>query len=97
MRHQSYKDRHFVLACFTVHLLEGNSLLGTTLRVNTVKGYLRAVEKLFADAELRLPFSTPPPLDLITPLLASQSRWGAQPESCEPISDLMFLSIQREG
>ena len=97
MRTQSYKDRHFVLACFTVHLLEGNSLLGTTLRVNTVKGYLRAVDKLFADAELRLPFGAPPPLDLIAPLLTAQSRWEAQPERCEPISDLMFISIQREG
>ena len=99
MQHQSYKDCHFVLACFTVHLLEGKSLLGTTLQVNTVKGYLRAVDKLFADAELCLPFtcSTPPPLGLITPLLPAQSRWEAQPERCEPISDLMFLSIQREG
>ena len=74
MRHQSYKDCHFILACFTVHLLEGNSLLGTTLRFNTVKGDIRAVETLFADAKLRLPFSAPPPLDLITPLLAAQSR-----------------------
>ena len=97
MQFLSDKDRHFVLACYTVFLLEGNSILGTSLKVPTVKGYLQAADSLFDSVNLRKPYRQPPKLDLIRPLLDAQARWELQPNRCEPISDEMFTRIQLVG
>jgi hypothetical protein len=97
MQFLSDKDRHFVLACYTVFLLEGNSILGTSLKVPTVKGYLQAADSLFDSVNLRKPYMQPPKLDLISPLLDVQARWELQPNRCEPISDEMFTRIQLVG
>ena len=51
MPNQSSESRNYFLACYAVSLIQGQTILGTTIRYQTVLNYLKAAYKLLRDRE----------------------------------------------
>ena len=83
--------RHFVLACFTIHLIQGNTTLGGTIRHATLDGYVKAVVAMHTSRNLPSPLHVDK--DLVGLLLKTIKRYERVPNRREMICDGMLAHL----
>ena len=86
--------RHLLLACYTVHLIQGNTINHTRIKHNTLRGYLSAAVSVHNNRTL--PDPRDPTLlkeDLITPLLQAVKSYESVKNRKEMIYDSMLAHM----
>ena len=81
--------RNYILACFTIYLIQGNTLNGIFIKHKTVDGYIKAVIDMHRDRQLPNPV-TMAEKDLVTPLLDAMEKYEKIENRREMIYDSML-------
>jgi hypothetical protein len=92
----SIDARHYLLACYSVHLILGNTIKSLRVRHATLRKYLNQAIKLHLTRNL--PDPTEPSFlkqDLLTPLLNAVKSYETVPNRKEMISDSMVAHMLR--
>jgi hypothetical protein len=82
------EGRNYILACFIVSLIQGDTILGGSLRHSSLRGYQAAVCALHAARGLPSPLSVD--VDLVAPLLQTVRNYEAVPNRRDMITDAMI-------
>ncbi len=86
--------RHLLLACYTVHLIQGNTIKSTRVKHNTLRGYLSVAIDLHRARNLPDPTdSTLLREDLVTPLLQAVKSYESVKNRKEMIYDSMLANM----
>lgn len=93
------QQRAFVMACYTLHLAKGETLVCRSIKAKTMQAYLRAVEELSAARSVMSPLIG---LDgnrsaYITRILNECKRWEGMPNKREPVTNEMMAHIIHEA
>lgn len=80
--------RNYVLACYAISLIQGQTIHGGEVRHATLRGYINAVRDLHQDRKLPDPLSVEK--DLVSPLLSAVQRYEAVPNRREMIHAKMM-------
>lgn len=86
--------RHLLLACYTVHLIQGNTIKSIRIKHATLRGYLSAAIGLHSNRNL--PDPTDPIFvkeDLVTPLLQAVKSYESVKNRKETIYDSMLANM----
>ena len=91
--------RNTIMACYTVHLASGQTLLCRAIKISTIKKYLKTA------TDLSIPFQMMnPTLDLlgkqskyIGDILHEASRWESMPGRREPLIKEMVIYLLEKG
>ena len=84
------QTRNYVLACFIVHLIQGNTINSIFVKSKTLKGYVKAVINLHLERNLPNPTKVRGSSDLVDPLISSIKSYESVPNRREMIYDNMF-------
>lgn len=84
----SLQARNFVLACYAVSLVSGETLLSRKLRHDTIKGYIRMAVRCHTDR--RLPSPRQADMDFVAVILDAVRKYQSVPKRREIIHDNMF-------
>ncbi len=87
-------DRHYLLACYVVYLIQGNTIKRLRVKHDTLRKYLNTAISLHATRELSDP--TEPTFlkeDLISPLLQAVKSYETVKDRKEMISDSMVATM----
>eukprot|EP00574_Skeletonema_japonicum_P010876 CAMPEP_0201722480 /NCGR_PEP_ID=MMETSP0593-20130828/6852_1 /ASSEMBLY_ACC=CAM_ASM_000672 /TAXON_ID=267983 /ORGANISM="Skeletonema japonicum, Strain CCMP2506" /LENGTH=373 /DNA_ID=CAMNT_0048213445 /DNA_START=70 /DNA_END=1188 /DNA_ORIENTATION=- len=90
LAHAPIETRNYVLACFVLHLLQGNTINSSFIKSATIVGYVGAVNALHAQRDLPKPTTACGAADLVQPLLTSLRSYESVPNRREMIYDNMF-------
>ena len=80
--------RNFILACYAISLVNGETILSRKIRHATLKNYLSVAAKCHMDQGLPSPRSAP--IDFIKTVLAAVKKYEMVPDRREMIHDTMF-------
>ncbi len=97
MEHASLDACHYLLACYMVHLIKGNTIKSLRVRYNTLRHYLNQATSLHRARGL--PDPTDPNLlsqDLVSVLLNAVKSYEKVPNRKEMITDSMVSHMLRE-
>lgn len=84
------QTRNYVLACYVVYLIQGNTLTSIFIRSNTLTGYVKAAVALHKERNLPHPIQACGSADLVQPLIASLKSYESVPDRREMIYDNML-------
>ncbi|KAL7530400.1 hypothetical protein ACHAXR_003476, partial [Thalassiosira sp. AJA248-18] len=90
--HHDIQARNYLIACFAVSLVRGETLQGTNIRHATIRNYVQAVCRLHRDRDLPSPYGAP--VDYISIVLKAVKKFEKQPNRREMIHDEMFHHIE---
>mmetsp|Transcript_6474 Transcript_6474/g.14993 ORF Transcript_6474/g.14993 Transcript_6474/m.14993 type:complete len:430 (+) Transcript_6474:1862-3151(+) len=97
MPHAPLQARNFVLACYTVALVRGETLKGIFIKKATIQGYIRQVEKMMTgfchELERRLPNPLNARINYVAMILKAVEKYEGMTERKEMIYDEMFLDM----
>ena len=79
--------RNYVLACYAISLIQGNTILGGSVKHATLNGYIKAVVDMHTDRQLTSPRLVEK--DLVSPLLDAVKRYESVPNRRDMIYDSM--------
>ena len=80
--------RNFLIACYAVALVQGETLLSTKIRHNTLKGYIKMA--CTCHTNLGLPDPRKAPIDLIKIITDAVNKYEKVPNRREMIHDAMY-------
>lgn len=80
--------RNFILACYAISLVNGETLLSRKVRYGTLKNYMSAATKCHTDLGLPSPRSAP--VDYVKIVLEAVRKYELVPDRREMIHDSMF-------
>ena len=90
--HQDIQARNYLIACFAVSLIRGETIQSRKIRHATVRNYVNAVIELHTDRKLPSPYGAP--TDYITIVLKAIQKYEKQPERRDMIYDEMFHHME---
>ena len=90
--HQDIQARNYLIACFAVSLIRGETIQSRKIRHATVRNYVNAVIELHTDRKLPSPYGAP--TDYITIVLKAIKKYEKQPERRDMIYDEMFHHME---
>ena len=85
--------RNYVIACYAVALVQGETIKGFQLRHATLMGYIRRVIQLHTDRHLHNPSSAH--INYISLITDAVRKWELVPNRREVIHDAMFHHLLR--
>ena len=85
--------RNYVLACYAVALIQGETIKGLRLRHATLMGYIRCALQLHRDRNLPNPLGAP--VNYISLMTDAVRKWELVPNRREVIHDAMFHHLLR--
>ena len=86
-----------IIACYTVSLTQGQTLLCKSIRSSTVRRYINAISKFYADNDHQDPTkdANGKPAHQIQMVIQEQRRWETVPNRREPVTWEMVAHQQR--
>ena len=93
MPEQPAAARNYFLACYAVSLIQGQTILGSPIRLQTVKNYLSAAYDLFRDRKIYFGSDE----DYIHIILEALRDYESVPKRRHMISDGMMYWLQRQA
>ena len=90
--HQDIQARNYLIACFAVSLVRGETINSNKIRHATVRNYVNAAASLHTDRKLPSPYSAP--IDYITIVLKAIKKYEKQPRRRDMIYDEMFHQME---
>ena len=90
--HQDIQARNYLIACFAVSLVRGETIHSRKIRHATVCNYVNAAASLHTDRKLPSPYSAP--IDYITIVLKAIKKYEKQPRRRDMIYDEMFHQME---
>ena len=93
MRASSQFEHNLISACYTVYLSNGCTIKDMFIGTETIKGYLAAMAKISAKAQMIDPCKTEYGAwaPLVDKILREHRRWETMPNRREPITKAMIL------
>ena len=90
--HQNLQARNYLIACFAISLIRGETLLARKVRHRTLRHYVKAACKLHTDREMPSPRSAN--IDYIKTVLDAVGKYERVPSRREMIHDEMIYDMQ---
>ena len=90
--HQEIQVRNYLIACFAVPLVRGETINSHKIRHATVRNYVNTAASLHTDRKLPSPYSAP--IDYITIVLKAIKKYEKQPRRRNMIYDKMFHQME---
>ena len=91
--HHDIQARNYLIACFAVSLVRGETLKGRSIRHATIRNYVNAAAHLHKDRDLPSPHSAP--CDYITIVLKAVKKYEKVPDRREMILDEMVHHMEK--
>ena len=82
-----------IIERYTVYLLSGYTINDEKIMVDTIKGYLRAVNNYYKAKNLRIPWDWHLDTSHASKLLADQKKFERQEEKREPLPDKVMAAV----
>ena len=93
LAHHDMQARNYLLACFAVSLIRGETLQGRSIRHATIRNYVNAAAALHRDRNLPSPYSAP--TDYISIILKAVKKFEKEPNRRAMIDDEMVHHIEK--
>ena len=93
LAHHDMQVRNYLLACFAVSLIRGETLQGRSIRHATIRNYVNAAAALHRDRNLPSPYSAP--TDYISIILKAVKKFEKEPNRRAMIDDEMVHHIEK--
>ena len=91
--HHDIQARNYLLACYAVSLIRGETIQSKRVRHATMRNYIKAAVRLHTDRDLPSPHSGAP-IDYITIVLKAVKKFEIQPNRREMIHDEMIYYLE---
>lgn len=85
------------MACFAIELIRGDTILGLSIKSNTISNYLTAAAKLYTDRQLPNPFTSKVATNYPKILIKALKEYEKVPDRREVITDTMFEYINEQA
>ena len=92
LAHHDIQARNYLIACFAVSLIRGETILSRSIRHTTIRNYVNAACGLHRDRDLPSPYNAPK--DYISIVLKAVKKFEKQPNRREMIHDEMIHHIE---